>query len=197
MKLSEWARKQDVSYRTAWRWFHEGSLPVRAEQVGEGKTILVFEDESGPTPGESVVIYCRVSGHDQKEDLGRQTERLKSFASAKGWQVKQVVQEIGSGLNGKRTKLLKLLSNPEVGRIIVEHRDRLARFGFEFIEAAMMSQGRSIIVVDETEETADIWQDFIDVVTSMCARIYGKRGARDRARKALDTLKSEDKEPKC
>ncbi|MBU4175465.1 MAG: IS607 family transposase [Actinobacteria bacterium] len=196
MKLSEWARKQNVSYRTAWRWFHEGRLPVRAEQVGEGKTILVFEDESGPAYDESVVIYCRVSGHDRKDDLGRQTERLKSFASAKGWPVKQVVEEIGSGLNGKRTKLLKLLSSPEVGRIIVENPDRLARFGFEFIEAAMMSQGRSIIVADETEETADIWADFIDVVTSMCERIYGKRGARDRARKVLDTLKSEDKETK-
>lgn len=79
-----------------------------------------------------------------------------------------------------------------MGRIIVEHRDRLARFGFEFIEAALMSQGRSIIVADETEETADIWQDFVDIVTSMCARIYGRRGARNRAKKALDTLKSED-----
>ena len=195
MKLSEWARKQNISYRTAWRWFHEGRLPVRAEQVGEGKTILVFEEEP-PTPrDEGVLIYCRVSGHDQKEDLARQTERLKSYASARGWPVKQVVEEVGSGLNGRRKKLLKLLSDPAVGMILVEHRDRLARFGVEYVEAALMSQGRSIIVADETEEMADVWQDFIDVVTSMCVRIYGKRGARNRARKALDTLKSEDREP--
>ena len=87
---------------------------------------------------------------------------------------------------------MKLLSDPAVGTILVEHRDRLARFDFEYIEAAMVSQGRSIIVADDTEEMADVWQDFIDVVTSVCARIYGKRGARNRARKALDTLKSED-----
>jgi len=71
----------------------------------------------------------------------------------------------------------------------VEHRDRLARFGVEYIEAALMSQGRSIIVADETEEMSDIWADFIDLVTSMCARIYGRRGARDRARKALAAVK--------
>jgi len=84
---------------------------------------------------------------------------------------------------------LKLLSDPSVGTILVEHRDRLARFGVEYIEAALMSQGRSIVVADETEEMADIWADFIDVVTSMCARIYGKRGARNRARKALAAVK--------
>lgn len=192
MKLSEWARKQNVSYRTAWRWFHEGRLPVRAEQVGEGKTILVFEEEPRAPREEGVIIYCRVSGHDQKEDLARQTERLKSYASAKGWPVKQVVEEVGSGLNGRRKKLLKLLSDSAVGAILVEHRDRLARFGVEYLEAALVSQGRSIIVADETEEMADIWADFIDVVTSMCARIYGKRGARNRAKKALEALGSED-----
>ena len=76
--------------------------------------------------------------------------------------------------------------------ILVEHRDRLARFGVEYIEAALMSQGRSIIVADETEEMADIWQDFIDVVTSMCVRIYGKRGARNRAKEAVAVVRAID-----
>ena len=76
--------------------------------------------------------------------------------------------------------------------ILVEHRDRLARFGVEYIEAALVSQGRSIIVADETEEMADIWQDFIDVVTSMCVRIYGKRGARNRAIKAVAVVQNHE-----
>ena len=185
MKLSEWARKNDITYRTAWKWFHNGQLPVRATQLETG-TILVFEEEpQTASPEDSVVLYCRVSGHDQLDDLERQVERLKDFASAKGWTVKQTVTEIGSGLNGRRKKLIKLLSDASVGTILVEHRDRLARFGVEYLEAALMSQGRSIIVSDETEEMSDIWQDFIDVVTSMCARIYGKRGARNRAEKAI------------
>lgn len=103
-----------------------------------------------------------------------------------------VIEEMGSGLNGRRKKLIKLLKDPLAGTILVEHRDRLARFGFEYIEAALMSQGRSIIIADETEELEDIWADFIDVVTSMCARIYGRRGARNRARKAIATVKDDE-----
>lgn len=128
---------------------------------------------------------ARVSSADEEEE----TALLKGYAAGNGWAVAAVVDEVASGLNGHRKKLLKLLSDPSVGTILVEHRDRLARFGFEFIEAALVSQGRSIVVADETEEMADMWADFIDVVTSMCARIYGKRGARNRARKALEAVK--------
>lgn len=188
MKLSEWARTNGVSYRTALRWYHEGNLPVEAEQLPTG-TILVHERVREYQVGPEAVIYARVSSHDQKEDLERQISRLKDYAAARGLRVKAVIDEVGPGLNGRRKKLLKLLSDPSVGTILVEHRDRLARFGVEYIEAALLSQGRSIIVADETEEMADIWADFIDVVTSMCARIYGRRGARNRAKKAAEAVK--------
>jgi len=170
MKLSAWASKNGISYRTALRWYHDGTLPARAEQLETG-TILVYEEALRMKPPAQVAIYARVSSHDQKEDMGRQVSRLKDYAAANGWKVGQVVEEIGSGLNGRKRKLTGLLQTPEVGRILVEHKDRLARFGFEYIEAAMVSQGRSIIVADDTEEMADMWADFIDVVTSMCARI--------------------------
>lgn len=185
MKLSEWAKKQGISYRTAWRWYKLERLPVRAEQMPSG-TIIVYEEM--PQQNDSVTIYSRVSSSDQKEDLARQVDRLRQFASVRGWKVEAVVEEIGSGLNGRRKKLLKLLSNPSTRVILVEHRDRLVRFGFEFIEAALVSGGRQIIVTDETEKMGDIWQDFVDVVTSMCARIYGKRGARNRAKKAMTAI---------
>lgn len=149
-------------------------------------TIIVYPEPSQENA--RAHIYARVSSADQKEDLARQVSRLKDYAAAKGLIVVDVADEIGSGLNGRRKKLVRILSDPSVGTILVEHRDRLARFGVEYIEAALLSQGRSIIVADETEETADIWADFIDLVTSMCARIYGKRGARNRARKALEAV---------
>ncbi len=186
MKLSDWAKQQGIAYQTAWRWFKDGKLPVPAEQMPSGTIIL--SPPKAPDSTDTVVIYARVSSHDQKEDLERQVERLKMYASGKGLKVSGVVKEIGSGLNGHGTKLLELLGNPAVGTIMVEHKDRLTRFGFEYIEATMMSQGRSIIVADETEEMADIWQDFMDLVTSMCARIYGKRGARNRARRAVEAV---------
>jgi predicted site-specific integrase-resolvase len=186
MKLSDWARQQGVGYKTAWNWYKAGKLPVRAEQMPTG-TIIVHPESA--VEKSNVAIYARVSSADQKEDLVRQVSRLKDYAAAKGLTVAAVTDEIGSGLNGRRKKLLKLLSDPTVGAILVEHRDRLARFGVEYVEAALASQGRSIIVADDTEEMADIWQDFIDLVTSMCARIYGKRGARNRAKKAAEAVR--------
>lgn len=187
MKLSEWAKRNGVTYRTALRWYHDGILPARAEQLPTG-TILVHEDVTQYVTERELTVYARVSSHDQREDLGRQVGRLKDFAAANGYRVKEVVEEIGSGLNGRRAKLLRLLSDPSAGVILVEHRDRLSRFGVEYIEAALLSGGRSIIVADDTEEMADIWRDFIEVVTSMCARIYGKRGARNRAKKAVKAV---------
>ncbi|MBU4174147.1 MAG: IS607 family transposase [Actinobacteria bacterium] len=191
MKLSVWAKEQGISYQTAWRWYKAGKLPVPAEQMPSGAIIVHPPRE--PVTSDVVTIYARVSSRDQRDDLARQVERLASYASAKGLVLTGLVEEIGSGLNGGRRKLIRLLSDDKARTILVEHRDRLTRFGFEFIEAAMMSQGRSIIVADETEDTKDIWADFIDVVTSMCASIYGKRTARNRAKKAVEAVSdSED-----
>lgn len=132
------------------------------------------------------VLYGRVSSSDQKDDLGRQMERLRAFAAGRGLPEVEIVNEIGSGLNGKRSRLLRVLGDPKVQRIVVEHRDRLARFGVEYLEAALGAQGRELLVVEAGEQKLDLVQDFIDVVTSMCARIYGRRAAKNRARRALE-----------
>lgn len=126
MKLSDWARKQGISYITAWRWFKGSKLPVAARQLPTG-TILVDE----PNPEGRTVLYARISSADQKDDLQRQVQRLQVFAREQGWTEFEVVAEIGSGLDGKRKKLLRVLHDPRVARIVVEHRDRLARFGFD------------------------------------------------------------------
>ena len=183
MKLSDWARKQGVSYLTAWRWFRAGKLPVPARQLPSG-TILVEE----PSPEGRTVLYARVSSRDQKEDLERQVERLKAFAEAQGWQDYEVVTEVGSGLNGKRRKLLRVLKDPQVGRIVVEHRDRLTRFGFEMLEAALYASGKRLVVVEEGEVMDDLVQDLLEILTSACGRLYGRRSARNRARRALEVM---------
>ena len=185
MKLADWARKQGIDYKTAHRWFHAGTLPVPARQMVTG-TILVDLPEQEPV---GVVIYSRVSSSSQKEDLVRQAGRLVEFAGQNALVVTGSVSEIGSGLNGKRRKLLRLLANPEVGTIIVEHRDRLARFGSEYIEAALHANGRKLIVVDTSEMKDDLVQDMIDVLTSFCARLYGRRAAKNRALRAIEATK--------
>ncbi len=128
--------------------------------------------------------------HDQRWDLDRQVARLTEWATERGHEVAQVVREVGSGLNGKRPKLARVLSDPSAMVIVVEHRDRLARFGVEHLQAALAAQGRRIVVADEGERTDDLVRDMIEVLTSMCARLYGRRGARNRALRAVTATKS-------
>lgn len=181
MKLSEWARRQGIAYKTAWLWYKRGQLPVEVVQMPSG-TLLVRE----PPAGESrVVLYARVSSGDQKGDLDAQVGRLSAFAAERGMHVAKVVREVGSGLNGGRPKLLCVLSDKSLSAVVVEHRDRLMRFGAEYVEAALKADGRQLIVMNPGEVPDDLAQDMIDVLTSMCARLYGKRSAKQRALRAV------------
>ncbi|CAK0781598.1 putative resolvase [Gammaproteobacteria bacterium] len=191
MRLSDWAKKQGVTYKTAWRWFKAGTLPVPHTQLPSG-TILVHPPESCPI--EVAALYAKVSSGDQKADLERQLGRLATFATTQKIVVAKSVSEIGSGLNGHRPKLMKLLADPEIHIIVVEHRDRLARFGSEYIEAALSSSGRKLLVLDQAEMKDDLVQDMIDVLTSFCARLYGRRSAKNRALNAVAAAHEEPKE---
>lgn len=184
MKLSQFAKKYGVCYRTAWRWYKDGTLPdgLIAEQMPSGTVVV---RERVPAVSGAVALYARVSSSDQKKDLDAQLGRLAIYAVKEGLSVVRSVSEVGSGLNGHRPKLMKLLSDPEVSAIVVEHRDRLMRFGSEYVEAALAASGRRLIVIDPGETKDDLVQDMIDVLTSFCARLYGRRSARHRAEKAL------------
>ena len=132
-----------------------------------------------------MALYARVSSSDQKPDLERQLGRLAEYASREKMTVVSSVAEVGSGLNGHRPKIMRLLADPSVRVIVVEHRDRLARLGSEYIESALSASGRKLIVVDQTEMKDDLVQDMIAVLTSFCARLYGRRSAKNRAAKAV------------
>jgi len=191
MKLSDWAKSQGISYKTAWRWFDQGKLPVPAEQMPTG-TILVKTEENHL----DCVVYARVSSNDQKPDLDRQVARIVEAVTSRGLRVSKTVTEIGSGLNGHRPKLKRLLSDSSVKLIAIEHKDRLMRFGYEYIESALQSQGRGLIVIDNKELKDDLVEDMISVLTCFCARLYGRRSAKNKAKKALEVLKNEsDTEP--
>jgi len=185
LKLADWARKNGFDYKTAYRpFFRSGKFPRPVEQLPTG-TILVHDL---PVTTNNAVLYARVSSGDQAADLDRQMQRPRDYAAAQGAHAVQEVQEIGSGLNGHR-KRLKALENPPASTIVVEHRDRLARFGSEYIESALASSNnRKVVIVDDTEMKDDLVQDMmIDVVvlTSFCARLYGRRAARNKAKRAL------------
>ena len=187
MKLSDWARANGVHPKTAYRWWRTGTLPVPARQIN-ARVILVDDAASAnrAAPELSAVgLYARVSSHDQRSDLDRQVARLSEWAAKAGARVLRIEAEVGSGMNGARAKLRRLLADPAVRTVVVEHRDRLGRMNVELVEAALSAGGRSLVVLDPAERDDDLVRDMTGVLTSFCARLYGRRSARNRAEKAL------------
>jgi putative resolvase len=186
MNLTEWARAQGIAPRTAYRWFREGTLPIPAERVGPRTILVNIDANTSPTVTVGVGLYARVSSHDQKADLERQTARLSAWAAKAGHQVVRAESEIASGMNGCRAKAKRLLADPKVTTIVVEHRDRLGRMNVELVEAALSATGRRLVVLDDGEVEDDLVRDMVEVLTSFCARLYGRRSAKNRAKKALE-----------
>jgi putative resolvase len=182
IKLQDWARQNSISHPTAYRLYKEGKLPYPAERISERIIVLTLPDN--PTPARTV-IYCRVSTSTQTENLTSQKLRLLEECSRRGWKVDEIVEEIASGLNENRKKLNRLLADQSYSRIVIEYRDRLTRSNFKLLESALAAQGREIIVVDKDELKDDLVRDMTEVLTSYCARLYGARGAKNRAQKAL------------
>lgn len=184
MNLKEWARLQGVHPQTAYRWFREGTLPVPAVRVNS-RSVLVAPDAAVIPAQGGIGLYARVSSHDQKADLDRQVARLTGWAARSGCAVVRVEAEVGSGMNGARSKARRLLADPGVQTVAVEHRDRLGRMNTELVEAALSAHGRRLVILDPDEVDDDLVRDITEVLTSFCARLYGRRSARNRAEKAL------------
>ncbi|MCX2929399.1 IS607 family transposase [Mycobacterium sp. CVI_P3] len=190
MNLAAWAERNGVARVTVYRWFRAGLLAVPARRVGRLMLVGGSVPETG-RPGQTAV-YARVSSADQKSDLDRQVARVTAWATAQQIPVDKVVTEVGSALNGHRRKFLALLRDPTVHRIVVEHRDRFCRFGSEYVQAALAAQGRELVVVDAGEVDDDLVRDMTEILTRMCARLYGKRAAQNRATRALAAAASDD-----
>ncbi|MEX7469079.1 IS607 family transposase [Mycobacterium adipatum] len=191
MNLKDWALAQGIHPQTAYKMFREGTLPVSAQRVGP-RLILVNAEAVTSAPGEGVGLYARVSSDDQKDDLARQMARLTAWAVQAGYRVVRSEAEVGSGMNGARVKARRLLSDPEVTVVVVEHRDRLGRMNTELVEAALSASGRRLVVLDDGEVDDDLVRDITEVLTSFCARLYGRRSARNRAKRALECAAGSD-----
>lgn len=188
MKLSEYAKKNSISYQTAWNHFKAGKIEG-ASQLASG-TVVIATPES--IKQRRNVIYCRVSSSMNKSNLDSQADRLLAYSNAKGYQISEVVKEIGSGLNDNRPKLKRLLKDESIGLIVVEHKDRLTRFGFNYIESLMGLSGRNIEIVNEVDtDKQDLIQDFVSVITSFCARLYGQRRTKRKTERLIAQLEHE------
>jgi len=159
------------------------------EQLPTG-TVIVHPPSSLGEGG--AALYARVSSTDQKADLDRQIARLSEFAALRHLTVIDAVKEVGSGVNGHRRAMLRILRNPAVQTVVIEHRDRLMRFGFEYVEATLSAQGRTLTVIEPDEMKDDIVRDLHEVIVSLCARLYGKRSAKNRAKRAIEAATAND-----
>lgn len=161
-------------------------MPVPVQRTPSGSLLVHDPKYRRPVNGGGrTVVYARVSSHDQRASLDGQVSRAVQGASRLGLPVDEVVVEVGSGLNGQRRRPSRLLADPQVTTVVVEHRDRLAKLGVEHLQAALAASGRHIVIIDDGQTDDDLVRDMVDVLTSMCARLYGRRGARNRAQKAL------------
>ena len=186
MKLSSCAKRIGISYHTAWRMWKRGQIPGYQLPTG---TVVIDPQELRSTPERTVAVYARVSSCENKKKLDPQAERLTSWCNAQGWSVAKVVKECGSGINDQRPKFLALLADPKIGQIVGEQKDRASRFGVASIHPLLAMQGRGLVVVN-TADTAevDLIGDFVAIITSFCARLYGRRRAKRKTEQVLAAL---------
>lgn len=189
-KLSLWAKEHGISYRTAFFWIKDGKFPCKYEKTVTGRYI-VLDEENTSDKNETTIIYARVSNHSRKNELNYQVNRLEDFCFKNGYTITAIHKEIASGMNDNRKELWKVI-NKKPTRIIVENKDRLTRFGFNYIERLLKEQGTEIIVVNEAnEDKEDLIKDLCSIIYSFCSRLYGMRRATNKVKKIKEILDKE------
>lgn len=171
IKLSEYAKNKSITYRTAWKHFIEGRIHG------------AYKDESGHIlipinniKNNDAIIYARVSSNDRKTSLIEQQKRLEEFALIKNLNIVGSYKEIASGMNDNRTILNKIFERTDWSYIVIENKDRLTRFGFNYIKNLLNKLNKDIIVINETiDDKNDLMKDLISIIYSFSARLYGLR----------------------
>ncbi|WP_434730868.1 IS607 family transposase [Thermogladius sp. KZ2Tp1] len=184
LRPKEVCQRLGISYSTLSRWVREGR--IKAIRTAGGKYRIPESEvrriiEGIPAGEVRAVVYARVSSSDQKSDLERQVQYLTQYCSAKGYRVVDVLTDVASGLKADRRGLLKLFEyvvNKKVGVVVVAYRDRLTRFGFEYLEYFFRQYGVRIeVVLGEEPKDAhrELVEDLIEIVTSFAGKLYGLR----------------------
>jgi len=190
MKLSEYAKKVGITYKTAHRHWKQGLL--KGYQLSTGTIVVEFNPENIlKAEDNKVILYSRVSSSENKKNLETQMDRLRDYASAKGYKIIQESKEIGSGLNDKRPILEKILKQDDWNILLVEHKDRLSRFGLNYISVLLEKQAKKIEIINESEnDKDDLMEDFVSIITSFCAILYGLRRSKRKTEKLIKELKT-------
>jgi len=191
ISISEAAKLKGVSISTLRRWESEGKIIPERTANGHRRydlsQLMGVKSELSYTVG-----YARVSSHDQKDDLLRQVEVLELFSASNGWQV-EIIRDLGSGLNYSKKglkRLINLITDGKVERLIITHKDRLLRFGSELIFSLCEIFGTEVVIINRTEDSSfeeDLAQDVLEIITVFSARLYGSRSHKNK--KLVEELK--------
>lgn len=190
IKLSQYAKNKSIIYGTALKHWHKGK--INGYQDPDTLTIYVEDESESNVPNNTVALYSRVSSSENKKNAESQLDILRMYAIAKGYQIKEEVIEVASGLNDKRPKLESLLKKDSYEILLVEHKDRLTRFGFNYIAVLLEKTNQRVEVINEvTEEKEDLINDLVSIITSFCARIYGQRRTKRKTESLIKELEEE------
>ena len=192
IRIGEAAKLLGVSVQTLRRWERSGQLlPDRKTDAGTRyyeKYKILGLDATKPT---ITLGYARVSSHDQKEDLARQISLLESYCSVHGWQF-EIIQDSGSGMNYRKRglkRLLNLILDNKIKRLVITHKDRLLRFGSELIFSICAICQVEVVIINQGDVTSfeeELAQDVLEIITVFSARLYGNRSHKNK--KLLKTL---------
>lgn len=179
-KLSDYAKKFNVTYRTAWNHFKAGKIDGAFLDERTGHVLIPLESFK-ENATKNVALYARVSNNDAKENLDRQLERIRNYCVSNGYNIVYEIKEISSGLNDQRPKLIKLFKKDDYDLIVVENKDRLTRFGFNYIKTLLNTKNKDILVINKAENNkTDLVSDLISIMYSFSARIYGLRKGKEK-----------------
>jgi predicted site-specific integrase-resolvase len=189
MKAKEIMERYQIHRTTLCRWVKEGRITVSILPSGRYDYL---DKISTPKNNRKNIIYARVSSTTQKDNLPRQIERLKSFASANGFVIDEIYSEIASALNYERRKyrqLFKEIVENKIDTIFIEYKDRMLRIGFQDFENLCKLYNTKIIVVDNTinndkSKHEEITTDLISIIHHFSVKIYSAR----RTKKIVDTI---------
>lgn len=193
MKLSDYAKHLGIAYQTAWKHYKKGLIPYPTRQLPSGAVIVDFnpKNELDHRTFSKAAIYTRVSSAENRTHLDSQAERLCQYSTAKGYQIIHVVKEVGSGLNDHRKKLEKLLTLDDYDILIVEHKDRLCRFGTNYMDLLLSRLGIKLEIVNMADNGRDeLMTDLVAIITSFAARLYGQRRGKRKTEKIIATLQA-------
>jgi len=195
--IGEFAKLIGKTQQTLRNWDNSGKL--KPAYITDGGHRMYSQKQLNQVLGiepqkRTVIGYCRVSSQKQKDDLERQIKYVKEYMIAKGYQF-EIITDIGSGINYNNkglNKLIDMVTDRKVSKIVIFYKDRLVRFGFELIENICTKFGTEIEIIDNTEKTEEqeLVEDLIQIVTVFSCRLQGKRA--NKAKKVLRELKKDD-----